>query len=89
MFKYKWALLVRVACETYRVASRRRPQLLADETTMRVMAIRTLYGPLPHTVVEGHIELRFLTYMTAVADLGLLFDKQRLLRVGMMRGVAT
>ena len=89
MFEYERSLFVRVARVADRISRCRRAQLLADEPAVRVMAIRALHESFLHPMVEGHIELRLLVEMTAVAELGLCFHQEKVIRAGMMRGMTT
>jgi len=60
MFEDEWSLLVHVARVADGVSRRSRAQLLADESSVRVMAIRALYQAFLDAMVERHIELRLL-----------------------------
>lgn len=78
-----------MACEADRVSCRRRPKLFPNESTMRIVAIRTLHQSLFHAVMEGHIELRLHFHVAAVAEIRLSFGKQELIRFSLMRRMAT
>lgn len=88
MFENERSLLVRVAGDANAIPCCGRSKLLADESAMRVMAIRTLHQAFFHTMMKRHIELRFFVQMAAV-ELRLLLDQQKLLRARMMGGMAT
>ena len=53
------------------------------------MAIRTLDKSFLHAMMEGHIELRFLVQMTAVAEFRLCFHQEKVIGAGTMRGMTT
>ena len=88
VFKNKWPLFVSVARVAYRISRRRRAEVLADESAVRVMTIRTLNKPFFHAMVERHVELRFYLLMAGIAQIGLRLDQQKLSGRGVMGGMA-
>ncbi len=78
MLKNEWSLQVRVARETDSIPRSRRAKLFPDETSMGVMAVRTLNKPFVDPVVEGHVELRLHLQVAGVAELRLCFHEQEL-----------
>ncbi len=61
------SLFVGVARKADSIPRRRRAKLFPDETSMGVMAIRTLNKPFIDPVVEGHVELRLHLQVAGVA----------------------
>ena len=55
---------------------------------MHVVAIAALDQPFIDAMVKGHLELRLLLQMAAVAKLRLRFDQQVLARLSVMRRMA-
>jgi hypothetical protein len=60
MLENEWPLLVGVAGEADAVPRGCGPQLLADKSTMWIVAIRALHEAFFHAMVKGHVELRLL-----------------------------
>ena len=74
MFENEGSLLVHVAREADAIPRCRRSKLSADEPAMRVMAVRAVHEAFLDAMVEGHIELRLLVLVAAVAELRLCLD---------------
>lgn len=76
MFEDKGARFVRMALEANSVLCRGGPQLSAEKSAMRIVAIATLHQPFIHAVMERPVELLADFQMATVAKLrSLLFHQ--------------
>ena len=74
VLEHKGSLLICMARVANRIPRCRRPQLLADEPAVGIVAIGALNKSFFHAMVERHIELRFDLLMAGVAKRRLRFD---------------
>ena len=78
MFEYERTLLVRMAFKADGILRRGSAHLFGARRSVHVVAIAALHQPLVHTMMEGHVELRFLLEMAGVTKLGLRLNEQKL-----------
>ena len=88
MFEHERPLFVRMTCKADGILRRGSPHLFGFHRSMHVVAIAALDQPLIHTVMERHVELRFLLQVAAVAQPGLGLYEKELRFCGVVRRMA-
>ena len=88
VFEHKRPLLVGVALETHRILRRRSPHLFGLHRAVYIVAIAALDQPFVDAMMKGHVELRFLLEMAAIAKFGLRLHKQEIRFFAVVRRMA-